>query len=153
MLYAQRRKGDLNLPGVLDSFGIMQRTKCGWVLLKLVISFPRFSCWIRKQPCKQPSILFQILIEGLMSHGFRHIRRNAYIKSYPKQSWHCLEGATFLLPTFFGTFSCWFNTPVKLLWFSNVIKLNKFGDTSHFIQPTYPQDINIKFFRTIVSTK
>lgn len=32
------------LPGVFDSLGIKQRTKWGWVLLKLVISLPRFSC-------------------------------------------------------------------------------------------------------------
>lgn len=32
------------VPGVLDSLGIRQRTKWGWVLLRLVISFPRFSC-------------------------------------------------------------------------------------------------------------
>lgn len=32
------------LPGVFVSFGIKQRTKWGWVLLKLVMSLPKFSC-------------------------------------------------------------------------------------------------------------
>lgn len=31
------------LPGVLVSFGIMHRTKCGWVLRRLVINLFRFS--------------------------------------------------------------------------------------------------------------
>lgn len=37
MLYA------FSIPGVFVSFGIRHLTKCGWVLFKLVISFPRFS--------------------------------------------------------------------------------------------------------------
>ena len=33
----------VTVPGVFDSLGIRQRTKWGWVLLKLVISLPKFS--------------------------------------------------------------------------------------------------------------
>ena len=38
----------ISLPGVLVSFGMMHRTKWGWVLLRLAISLFKFSCEIMK---------------------------------------------------------------------------------------------------------
>lgn len=45
-------------PGFLDSLGMMQRTKCGWVLRRFAISLFRFSCIYTKNSFYQFSASF-----------------------------------------------------------------------------------------------